>query len=552
MKKLLFILSFAIGGTLNAQYTRLLDFDGATTGSNPQGSLISDGIFLYGMTEYGGINNIGTIFKVMPDGTGYVKLLDFNGATNGSSPQGSLISDGTYLYGMTSLGGTNDQGTIFKIMTNGTGYVKLLDFSLTTSGRWPTGSLISDGTFLYGMTSNGGTNSKGTLFKIMTNGSGFVKLLDLAYANAWPYGSLISDGTYLYGMTSYGGTNNMGTIFKVMTNGSGLVTLLSFDGASIGQTPQGSLFSDGTFLYGMTYFGGANSLGTLIKIKPDGTGYAKLLDFNGTNGSQSKGSFISDGTFLYGMTGGGGTNGMGTIFKIMPNGTGYSKLLDFQSWTTGAGPGNAIIMDGTFLYGMTGGGGTNYMGTVFKFQYTTQQVPVTLPIQGITIGSGQTTCYNATQSITVAGIGTNFVVGNGGSATMIAGQNIIYLPGTNVNPGGHMVGYIAPGGPYCGDMAPSMVSVGPGEDQTPYTSSQSFFRVYPNPTTGPFTLAIKGDFKTEKANVEIYGMRGEKVFNQEITGQEKHELSLSGNPVGIYFIRVISGSRTETVKIIRQ
>lgn len=55
-------------------------------GSSPFGSLFSDGTFLYGMTKNGGINNKGTIFKIMPDGTGYVKLLDFDGATTGQYP----------------------------------------------------------------------------------------------------------------------------------------------------------------------------------------------------------------------------------------------------------------------------------------------------------------------------------------------------------------------------------------------------------------------------------------------------------------------------------
>ena len=50
----------------------------------------------------------------MPDGTGYAKLLDFAGATNGSYPWGSLISDGTFLYGMTQQGGTPNVGTVFK------------------------------------------------------------------------------------------------------------------------------------------------------------------------------------------------------------------------------------------------------------------------------------------------------------------------------------------------------------------------------------------------------------------------------------------------------
>ena len=60
----------------------------------------------------------------------YTKLLDFSGTTNGELPQGSLISDGTFLYGMTSQGGTNDMGVIFKIKPDGTPNVIYLGESM--------------------------------------------------------------------------------------------------------------------------------------------------------------------------------------------------------------------------------------------------------------------------------------------------------------------------------------------------------------------------------------------------------------------------------------
>ena len=130
-----------------SSYTKLLDFDGATNGGNAAGSLISDGTYLYGMTSIGGVYTDGVMFKIKPDGSSYTKLLDFAGTT-GSGPQGSLISDGTYLYGMTLSGGAN-YGVVFKIKPDGSGYAKMLDFDGTTNGKWPYGSLISDGTYLH-------------------------------------------------------------------------------------------------------------------------------------------------------------------------------------------------------------------------------------------------------------------------------------------------------------------------------------------------------------------------------------------------------------------
>lgn len=55
--------------------------------------------------------------------------------------------------------------------------------------------------------------------------------------------------------------------------------------------------------------------------------YSKLLDFSGiTNGSNPKGSLFFDGTFLYGTTSSGGTKNDGTVFKIKPDGFGFRNL----------------------------------------------------------------------------------------------------------------------------------------------------------------------------------------------------------------------------------
>jgi uncharacterized repeat protein (TIGR03803 family) len=238
---------------------------------------------------------------------------------------GNLFYDGTFLYGMAQEGGSLGWGTIFKIKPDGTGCEKLLDFDNISNGRGPKGSLISDGTFLYGTTSD--VFTPGTIFKIKPDGAGYQKLHDFSSASNGldPWCSLISDGTFLYGMTTSGGTMGLGTIFKIKPDGTGFVKILDFVGTSNGSSPTGDLISVGTFLYGMTPGGGTSGMGTIFKIKTDGTGYVKLLDFDGTKGSYPNGSLISDGTFFYGMTNEGGTKGSGTIFKFKEIQTGINE-----------------------------------------------------------------------------------------------------------------------------------------------------------------------------------------------------------------------------------
>src|SRR5690554_7481323 len=97
------------------------------------------------MTYSGGVNNVGVIFKIKMDGTGYEKLLDFNGALNGQDPNGSLILIGADLYGTAANGGDLNFGVVFKIKTDGTSYTKLIDFDGLNKGKNPFGSLVSDG-----------------------------------------------------------------------------------------------------------------------------------------------------------------------------------------------------------------------------------------------------------------------------------------------------------------------------------------------------------------------------------------------------------------------
>jgi len=148
-----FVLSIVVFLTLNigilnlnsfAQYSNILYFEGVTNGSWPKGSLYFDGTFLYGMTQAGGTGSsqgLGVIFKIKPDGTEYSKLLDFDGTLTGSHPNGSFISDGTYLYGTTYDGGAPGIGTIFKIMPDGTGFSVLYNFNYN-SGWQPSGTLF--------------------------------------------------------------------------------------------------------------------------------------------------------------------------------------------------------------------------------------------------------------------------------------------------------------------------------------------------------------------------------------------------------------------------
>jgi hypothetical protein len=179
-------------------------------------------------------------------------------------------------------------------------------------------------------------------------------------------------------------------------------------------------------------------------------------------------------------------------------------------------------------------------------------VAETITVTG-NLADGQTSCYNATQTITVAGGGSTFTVQPGASATMIAGHNIIYLPGSMVRAGGYMLGRIATNDQYCGQQAPSIPSVLTGGGAEPAMEMQiPSFTIYPNPTSGNFTLEQKSETIFEKVRVEIYSMRGERVLAGEISGERKHEFRLPDLPQGLYFVKVVADGYAGTFKLVRQ
>ncbi len=427
MKKLLTLLAIAFFLHVNAQYTKLLDFNVATNGSNPYGDLLFDGTFLYGTTAIGGASGNGTIFKIKPDGTGDTTLFTFNG-TNGKTPQNALYYDGIYLYGITNSGGADNAGTIFKIKPDGTGFTTLLNFDGSTYGDYPNGSLVSDGVFLYGTTlSTGGSNTYGTVFKIKPNGTGYVRLhtFTAGLDGVAPYGALFYDGTFLYGYTIFGGINNGGILYKIKPDSTGYTILNNFSDFANGPGPTGSVISDGTYLYGMRGYEGATHNGTIFKIKPDGSGDTTLYTFTGTNGRHPLGSLVLVDTFLYGMTYYGGVNDSGVIFKIKTNGTGYIKLLDFSGPTNGSYPMGSLTLNGSFLYGMTHWGGVNNQGVIFKYNAACSPITYT---QSLTVCAGQSVIVGI-NTYTTSGTYTNlFVNGTSTGCDSTVITNLIVLP----------------------------------------------------------------------------------------------------------------------------
>ena len=195
----------------------------------------------------------------------------------------------------------------------------------------------------------------------------------------------------------------------------------------------------------------------------------------------------------------------------------------------------------------------------YTLTITCPPVPENKAVQSVTVYSGQYKCYDATNTITVAGSDAiPFVVQNGGSADFKAGNKIRFLAGTNIMQGAQVNAQITSS--YCGWVpAPMMATTitGINDEKQPdealfVDSENEFFKVYPNPTTGKFIIDIYNPENDDKTIFQIIDLLGNTILLKEPDHSNRYEADLSGYKPGMYIIRVMQGDKAGTKKIIKQ
>jgi uncharacterized repeat protein (TIGR03803 family) len=272
--------------------------------------------------------------------------------SDGGYPIAGLILSGNSLYGTTSYGGGSSRGTVFKVNTHRRSFMTLHTFSApdifsftNSDGAFPYAGLILSGKTLYGTAPRGGSSDNGTVFALNTDGTGFTTLHSFTatfgnypnYTNndgAGPIAGVILSGNTLYGTAYGGGSSGNGTVFAVNTDGKGFTNLHNFTALSEifhgtnsdGSGPLGGLMLSGNALYGTASHGGSSGRGTVFKVKTDGTCFTTLHSFTvisggypfeiNEDGAYPFAGLILSGNTLYGTASGGGSSGNGTVFSL--------------------------------------------------------------------------------------------------------------------------------------------------------------------------------------------------------------------------------------------
>ncbi len=176
-------------------------------------------------------------------------------------------------------------------------------------------------------------------------------------------------------------------------------------------------------------------------------------------------------------------------------------------------------------------------------------IPENIAVGG-EIGGGLTPCYNASNTITIGGSGNPFTLLSGSGATFIAWQKISFMPGTHIQSGSNLHGYISPGA-YC--VAPFIPVTAPGTGEKTSKNAGpdlASFSIYPNPANGNFFLVQKGEKLIGNVKVEVFTVRGDRVMTESMIVEKQHEFKSSDLKTGLYFVKVVADGYVETMKLV--
>ncbi len=362
--------------TSSAQiYSTVHSFSGSD-GAQPSAGLVVTNNTLFSTTMFGGSTGNGTVFAVNTDGSGFGVIHNFL-YSDGGDIEGDLVLSSNTLYGAAYQGGAGiQQGALYSLQTDGTGFADTYNFLGAPDGDDPKAGLILSGGTLYGTTASATVDGNdGSVFSVDTNGGNFTTLHKFTGSDgSEPVCDLVLSGDTLFGTTYSGGESNLGVIFSVETNGSNFQVLHAFSPAD-GTHPAAGLLLFGGTLYGTASEGGENGVGSIFAISTSGANFRVLYNFVysraflSTDGMTPLASLCYSRKVLYGTTSAGGVYGQGSVFSIGLTGSGYTQLYSFgENSGDGLEPAAPVIALGNSLYGTTPIGGAGQNGTVYALQ----------------------------------------------------------------------------------------------------------------------------------------------------------------------------------------
>lgn len=390
-----------LSGTAHAQtLTTLYYFRDNGDGAGPFAGLTPDGKGnFFGTTQQSGAFGGGTAYELSPDGSGNWNLStiwNFGGPSDGSAPSFSMVRDKNgRLFGETQSGGAGS-GTVFVLTppaSAGESWTESVIYDGSAFHLYGGIALDSVGA-IYGTQILGGTNNQGLVFKLTPlAGGGYSAATIYNFGGTFsgdaeePYGLLSIDRSgNLYGTTHIGGSSNIGAVYKLTPphGGTGAYTetvIYSFTGGATGCHPDGNLLLDRSGqIYGTTTeCGGTANAGMVFRLSSPKSGSSPWTETvikrfgSATGGGQYASLTVNPKTTtLYGTSFYSG--GYGLVFQLTPPASGKGIWNETILHTFSGGfhgfdggyPVGPLVWDASgTLYGVTNWE-TGLSGTIFS------------------------------------------------------------------------------------------------------------------------------------------------------------------------------------------
>lgn len=391
-------LAVLLAASAAASTTEIYSFGGGNNGEYTDTELAMDSAGnLYGTSVQGGAFGGGTVFQLSPSSSGWTHtvLYNFTGGADGGEPYKgvTLDADGD-LYGTAVTGGGGSCeggcGVVYKLSNSGGVWTQSVVHTFTggNDGSGPGSPVAFDQQGnLYGTTPTGGALGLGVVYEMKpgSDGKWILKVIHTFTGGKDGLGGgasrlLVDAAGSLYGVNTVGGAKGFGNVFEMIPNGSKwhFTTLYSFQDQPDGASPYGGvIFDKSGNLYGTTYYAGANDVGTVYKLTPNGSSWTESVLYSfkgGSDGDSPISTLVSDGQGnMYGTTSDGGAAkcGCGTIFRISAGSGGAWTEKVVYRFPGDPNPGfayNGMVFDekGSF-YGATVHGGSGNDGAIYKF-----------------------------------------------------------------------------------------------------------------------------------------------------------------------------------------
>jgi uncharacterized repeat protein (TIGR03803 family) len=540
---------------LTKTLTKKTDFRDAATGLIPASGIIRaiNGMY-YGMTRYGGTYNKGVIYEWNPATNVITKKADLNDSI-GTWANGSLVqAKNGKIYGTLQEGGTHNEGVLFELDPVSSVFKKLVDFDKIQTGQWPRGSLLTDNEKLFGVTSWGGSYNNGVLFEYDLLTNKLTKRYEFNQDFTGCSTPLVKSGNgKLYGVTSFGGREIVGVIYEFDPATNQCIKKLDLSDTQFSKRTEFPLMqaSNGK-LYGAFDYFNMFPAGTVMEFDPDSGNFSETVVFTGENqragGSLAEvfnnssssaisvaacGSYTSpSGKHIYNIS--------GEYRDFIPNAAGCDSIITINLTVGHSSVSETVTRacsefrspSGKYVWKMNG----IYTDTIPNAAGCDSIITISLEIDNVDNSVTQDRSVLISNDENAAHQWLNC---DEGCTPMVGETHFTFTALKN----GHYAVIVSNGD--CVDTSAIYEVIGTGINDP----KENLISIFPNPSPGTFTIDL-GKVYAE-ALITITLSDGQVIRKEDVKSSREIEMEIDV-PAGIYMVTIMAGGRETVFRVVKR